>query len=96
MVPSAWFWLYRHKSSSLWFSMEVKQEDWPWIFAKGLKASLVVSSLETHAVLAVSGPQEQHQNRSDDHGRQRERFRTQQTHVDEVSRERSLWNWQAL
>ena len=36
---------------SLWFSMEITEEESPWIFAKDRKAALVISTLEALAVL---------------------------------------------
>ena len=34
-----------------WFSLEISKEDFPWIFEKGDKPSLVISSLEALAIL---------------------------------------------
>ena len=36
---------------SRWFSHEVRQADWPWVFSKGGRPSLVISTLEALAVL---------------------------------------------
>ena len=36
---------------SRWFSHEVQQADWPWVFSKGGRPSLVISTLEALAVL---------------------------------------------
>ena len=36
-----------------WFSLEIVEEDWPWIFANDRKAALVISTLEALAVLAA-------------------------------------------
>ena len=36
---------------SRWFSHEVRQADWPWVFSKGGKPLLVISTLEALAVL---------------------------------------------
>ena len=38
-------------SISTWFSLEVLEEDWPWIFKKGNTPSLAISTLEALAVL---------------------------------------------
>ena len=38
---------------SPWFSLEVFEEDWPWVFAKSQKASRVISTLEALAVLVA-------------------------------------------
>ena len=37
--------------SSWWFSVEIKREEWPWVFEKSSKPSLAISSLEAMAVL---------------------------------------------
>ena len=37
--------------SSQWFSMEIREEDWPWVFSKGSKPARVISTLEALAVL---------------------------------------------
>ena len=34
-----------------WFSLEISKEDFPWIFEKGDKPSLVISTLEALAIL---------------------------------------------
>ena len=44
VVPAAW--------TSWWFSMEIRQDEWPWVFEKSSKPSLLISSLEALAVLA--------------------------------------------
>ena len=38
-------------SKSPWFSLEITEDEWPWVFAKGRKAALVISTLEALAVL---------------------------------------------
>ena len=38
-------------SRSPWFSLEVKKEHWPWVYAMGDKPALVISTLEALAVL---------------------------------------------
>ena len=38
---------------SPWFSLEITQEEWPWVFAKSQKASLIISTLEALAVLVA-------------------------------------------
>ena len=38
-------------SRSPWFSLEVKKEHWPWVYAKGDEPALVISTLEALAVL---------------------------------------------
>ena len=40
-------------SRSPWFSLEIMEEDWPWIFEKDRKAALVISTLEALAVLVA-------------------------------------------
>ena len=37
--------------TSPWFSLEIKEEDFPWVFEKSGKPALVISTLEAHAVL---------------------------------------------
>ena len=39
--------------ASLWFSLEIREEDFPWIFEKSGKPALVISTLETLAVLVA-------------------------------------------
>ena len=38
---------------SPWFSLEITHEEWPWVFAKSQKASLIISTLEALAVLVA-------------------------------------------
>ena len=38
-------------SSSPWFALEITEDEWTWVFAKGRKAALVISTLEALAVL---------------------------------------------
>ena len=38
---------------SPWFSLEVTKEQWPWVFAKSDRPALVISTLESLAVLAL-------------------------------------------
>ena len=40
-----------HTSKSRWFSLEITKENWPWIYEKGDKPSLVIATLEALAVL---------------------------------------------
>ena len=40
-------------SRSGWYSLEITRSDWPWIFAKGDKPALDISTLEAFAVLAL-------------------------------------------
>ena len=39
--------------SSHWFSMEIREEHWPWVFARGSKPAQVISTLEALAVLVA-------------------------------------------
>ena len=36
---------------SPWFSMELRREDWPWIYERGDKPALIISSIESLAIL---------------------------------------------
>ena len=38
---------------SRWFSLELNEEDWPWIYALGRKPALIISTLESLAVLVA-------------------------------------------
>ena len=38
---------------SPWFSLVITPEEWPWVFAKSRKASLIISTLEALAVLVA-------------------------------------------
>ena len=38
---------------SRWFSLELIEEEWPWIFARGRKPALIISTLESLAVLVA-------------------------------------------
>ena len=38
---------------SSWFSLEITRDDFPWIFAKGNRPSLVISTLEAFAMLVA-------------------------------------------
>ena len=38
---------------SRWFSLELSEEEWPWIFARGRKPALIISTLESLAVLVA-------------------------------------------
>ena len=46
-----WFPVVIDKWASSWFSHEVKEVDWPWLFEKKGNAALVISTLEDLAVL---------------------------------------------
>ena len=37
--------------ASPWFSLEILEDEWPWVFAKSRKPSLVISTLDSLAVL---------------------------------------------
>ena len=37
--------------SSHWFSMEIREKHWSWVFARGSKPARVISTLEALAVL---------------------------------------------
>ena len=39
---------------SPWFSFEITHEEWPWVFAKSHKASLIISTPEALAVLVAA------------------------------------------
>ena len=39
--------------SSLWFSMEIRKEDFPWVYEKSDKPTLVIATLEALAVLVA-------------------------------------------
>ena len=39
------------KSKSRWFSLEITKEKWPWVYYKGDRPALVISTLEALAVL---------------------------------------------
>ena len=39
------------KSKSRWFSLEITKEKWPWVYYKGDRLALVISTLEALAVL---------------------------------------------
>ena len=38
---------------SSWFSLEITREDFPWIFEKGNRPSVVISTLEAFAILVA-------------------------------------------
>ena len=38
---------------SRWFSLELNEEEWPWVFARGRKPALIISTLESLAVLVA-------------------------------------------
>ena len=38
---------------SRWFSLELNEEEWPWIYARGRKRALIISTLESLAVLVA-------------------------------------------
>ena len=40
-------------SISRWFSLEIRQEEWPWLYAKRRKPALVMATLEALAVLVA-------------------------------------------
>ena len=42
-----------HPSISRWFSLEIRQEEWPWVYAKRQTPALVIATLEALAVLVA-------------------------------------------
>ena len=38
---------------SRWVSLELNEEDWPWVYSRGRKPALVISTLESLAVLVA-------------------------------------------
>ena len=38
---------------SRWFSLELNEEEWPWVYAWGRKPALIISTLESLAVLVA-------------------------------------------
>ena len=81
---------------SPWFSIEGTEEEWPWVYEKGGRPALIISTLEALAVL-ISPPTlfRRHSLPAPfkDHGcpdldrQQGQRIRTEQTHVDKIPRE---------
>ena len=39
--------------SSPWYSLEMKQHVWPWVFEKGYRSELIISTLEALALLVA-------------------------------------------
>ena len=74
---------------SHWFSMEIQREDFPWVFERGNKPALLISTLEALAVLialklhngaihdVIAGPHV--------HGQQRQRICVEQTDEHQIS-----------
>ena len=38
---------------SRWFSLELSEEEWPWVYGRGRKPALIISTLESLAVLVA-------------------------------------------
>ena len=38
---------------SRWFSLELNEEEWPWVYARGRKPALIISTLKSLAVLVA-------------------------------------------
>ena len=53
MVPPSWQRCTIEPKLSPWFSLEITHAEWPWVFAKSQKASLIISTLEALAVLVA-------------------------------------------
>ena len=82
---------------SPWFSYELTRKDWPWIYERGDRPSLVISTLEALAVLIQSQVilrrrtqerTDQSTSGSDVDRQSRERVGIKQINVDQVSLER--------
>ena len=85
--------------ASPWFSLESLEDEWPWVFAKSRKSSLVISTLEALAVLvglkltvrrSAQNFTDEGRDSPDAHRQPRERCTSEQANDDEISRVRSV------
>ena len=72
---------------STWFSLEILEEDWPWIFAKDRETALVQVAVRR----GTGRQQNESHDRPDTHRQSRERCSSEQTHDP-----RPLCSWNCL